>query len=54
MPQASTLSEPKTGVVPPVRTTKNEPADADDTQPKTGSSFERVDVSHFSPVDILD
>ena len=54
MPQASTLSEPKTGVVPPVRTTKNEPADTDDTQPKTGSSFERVDVSHFSSVDILD
>jgi hypothetical protein len=54
MPQASTLSEPKTGVVPPVRTTKNEPTDADDAQPKTGSSFERVDVSHFSSVDILD
>ncbi len=52
MPQASTRSEPKTGVVPPVPTTSA--PDANDTEPKTGSSFERVDVSHFSPVDILD
>jgi hypothetical protein len=53
MPQASTLSEPKTGVVPPVRTS-SVPTDTNDTLPKTGSSFERVDVSHFRSVDILD
>lgn len=51
MPQASTISEPKTGIVPPVRTAN--PANPANPAPPP-SSFERVDVSHFKSADILD